>query len=77
MDKVEESLERVTELYDGAVEAMPQEEQRETMRDRDLSYDSSDLWIWGARAKVRRHTQEAPPRSQGVMMAQLREHLSI
>ena len=42
LDKVEESLEKVTELYDGAVEEMPWEEKREAMRDRDLSYDSSD-----------------------------------
>ena len=65
LDKAEESLEKVTELYDGAVEEMPWEERREAMRDRDLSYDSSDSWIRGARAKVRRHTQEPPPRSQG------------
>ena len=57
--KVEESLDKVTELYDGAVEEMPWEEKREAMRDRDLSYKSSDNWIRGTRAKVRRHTQEA------------------
>ena len=33
------------ELYDGTVEDMPQEERREAIRDRDLSYDSSDSWI--------------------------------
>ena len=58
-------------MYDGAVEAMPREEQREAMRDRDLSYDSSNLWIRGARAKVRRHTQEALPRSQGASRSHL------
>ena len=56
LDKVEESLEKVTELYDGAVEEMPWEEKREAMRVRDLSYESSDNWIRGVRAKVRRHT---------------------
>ena len=71
LDKVEESLEKITELYDGVVEAMPREEQRKAMRGRDLSYNSSDNWIRGARAKVRRHTQEAPPRSQGASRSHL------
>ena len=37
LNKVEESLEMVAEFYDGAVEAMTWEEQREARRARDLS----------------------------------------
>ena len=65
LDKMEDSLEKVTELHDGAVEEMPEVERREAIRDRDLSYESSDSWIRGARAKVRRYTKETPPRTQG------------
>ena len=53
LDKMEDSLEKVTELYDGAVEEMPREERREAIRDRDLSYYSLDSWIRGDRANVR------------------------
>ena len=58
--KVEESLGEVAKLYDGAVEAMPWEDQRDARRARDLSYDSLEKWIRGVRAKVRRHTKELP-----------------
>ena len=36
-----------------------------------MSYESSDNWIRGVRAKVQRHTQEAPPRSQGASRSHL------
>ena len=65
LDKVEESLEKVAELYDGAVEAMPLKEQREARRACNLSYDSLDKWIRGARAKVWMHTKEAHPGVKG------------
>ena len=73
LDKIEESLEKVTELYDGAVEEMPHEERREAIRDRDLSYDSSDSWIRGARANERRHTTETPTRSQSARRSHLQK----
>ena len=65
MDKLEDHLEKYTELYDGAVEELPEEERGEAIRDRDVSYDSSEKWIRGARAKVRRCTQDTPPRTHG------------
>ena len=58
-------------MYNSAVEAMPWEEQREARRARDLSYDSSEKWIPGVRAKVRRHTKEVPPRIQGASRSHL------
>ena len=58
-------------MYDGAVEAMPGEEQNKARRAHNLLYDSSDKWIRGARAKVRKHTKEAPPRSQGASRSHL------
>ena len=42
LDRVEESLEEVTKLYNDAVEAMPWEEQRDARRACDLLYNSSD-----------------------------------
>ena len=58
---MEEQLEKYTELYNGAVEELPVEERGGAIRDRDVSYDRSEKWIRGARAKVRRYTQETPP----------------
>ena len=52
LDKSEDNLEKYTELYYGAVEDLPEEERREAIQDRDVSYDSSESWIRGARAKV-------------------------
>ena len=65
LDKMEGNLEKYTELYDRAVDELPEEERGEAIRDRDLSYVNSENWIRGARAKVRRYTQETPPRTRG------------
>ena len=53
LDKMEGHLEKYTELYDRAVDELPEEERGEATRDRDLFYVNSENWIRGARAKVR------------------------
>ena len=50
---------------------MPWEEQNDARRTRNLSYDSSEEWIRGVRAKVRRLTEEMPQQTQG----NIRSHL--
>ena len=40
-------------------------------RTRDLSYDSSEEWIQGVRAKVRRLTEEMPQQTQGTIRSHL------
>ena len=65
LDKMKDQLEKYTELYDGAVEELPEEERGGAIQDRDVSHASSENWIRGARAKVRRYTQETPPKTHG------------
>ena len=45
LDKMEDQLEKYTELYDGAVEELPEEERGGASRDRDASYANSENWI--------------------------------
>ena len=65
LDKMEEQLEKYAELYDGAVQELPEEERGGASRDRDASYANTDDLTRRARAKVWRHTRETPPRTHG------------
>ena len=58
MNKMEERLEKYAELYDGAVEQLPETEREKASQDRDASYADFDNWTRRARDKVRRHRQE-------------------
>ena len=62
---MKERLEKYAELYDEAVEELPEEERGGAGRDRDESYANFEDWTRRARAKVRHHTQESPPRNHG------------
>ena len=61
LNKMEERLEKYAELYDEAVETLPENEREEACRDRDASYTDFESWTRRARDKVRQHTQETPP----------------
>ena len=65
LNKIEERLEKYAELYDGAVGQLPEAEWEGASRDRDESYANFEDWTRRARAKVRHHTQESPPRNHG------------
>ena len=65
LNKIGEWLEKYAELYDGAVEELPEEEREGASRDRDASYADFENWTRKARAKVWSHTQETPPKAHG------------
>ena len=60
LDKVEQILEEVADLYDKAVPQLGPGDRERVAVERDNSYEEVDRWIRGARAKIRRSTQESP-----------------
>ena len=65
LDKVEQIMEEVADMYNKAVQHLEPPEKQTASEERDNTYEDIDRWIRGARAKVRRITLESPKSGPG------------